>query len=94
MLRGSPPLARGVRKYLTTGDNLQGITPACAGSTHCVMAGYESYEDHPRLRGEYSFYQSVLLVVPGSPPLARGVLASIPPIGGGGVDHPRLRGEY
>ena len=71
---GSPPLARGVRVYPSPYESPIGITPACAGSTGFRSDRWKMIRDHPRLRGEYSMYPAMLLLMQGSPPLARGVL--------------------
>ena len=53
------------------------ITPACAGSTNLVLPITLEYQDHPRLRGEYSSLLQNERVTLGSPPLARGVQYSL-----------------
>ena len=52
-VRGSPPLARGIRimRYIVV--IWVGITPACAGNTIISYRSSRSFRDHPRLRGEY-----------------------------------------
>ncbi len=68
---GSPPLAR--EKLIEPGPlELQlGITPACAGKTVICICPPLVVEDHPRLRGKNRLAVSVLLIIKGSPPLAR-----------------------
>ena len=51
---GSPPLARGVPIRTTFFDEVNGITPACAGSTTFGDQRKSKGKDHPRLRGEYT----------------------------------------
>ena len=50
---GSPPLARGIRDFLSCCVVLCGITPACAGNTVDKCIDCDFLRDHPRLRGEY-----------------------------------------
>ena len=70
---GSPPLARGIRKYCREMGYTHGITPACAGNTQNLTLGEAIDRDHPRLRGEYFYCESLRMEVVGSPPLARGI---------------------
>ena len=70
---GSPPLARGVQHAILVQAVSDRITPACAGSTTHDCIVQMGKEDHPRLRGEYSFAALQLQCPLGSPPLARGV---------------------
>ena len=72
--QGSPPLARGILHLCYSNTNLSGITPACAGNTFLERLSILLRWDHPRLRGEYLPVQFHLLVILGSPPLARGIL--------------------
>ena len=53
-LQGSPPLARGVHHEDAEKRRIQGITPACAGSTLYDLFHSKPGRDHPRLRGEYT----------------------------------------
>ena len=71
--QGSPPLARGVPEFKLWADAKHGITPACAGSTHCKPRLSVILWDHPRLRGEYALRLVTVPLNQGSPPLARGV---------------------
>ncbi len=68
---GSPPLAREQPVFNFSCQRKNGITPACAGTTHGVLYGRVAYRDHPRLRGNNHFSIFLLPVLPGSPPLAR-----------------------
>ena len=68
------PLARGLR-YL--GSRLQGrggIIPARAGFTNQENPSSPPRRDHPRSRGVYTFRPPSPLSIPGSSPLARGLL--------------------
>ncbi len=51
---GSPPPARGARWWRWSDEALQGITPACAGSTSRSCCRTRAAGDHPRLRGEHT----------------------------------------
>jgi len=51
---GSPPPARGAQLCPTPFVIVDGITPACAGSTRAHGGGRCRGEDHPRLRGEHA----------------------------------------
>ena len=77
MIEGSPPLARGT---VATGQKLEyndGITPACAGNRRQQLNIAIEGGDHPRLRGEQTFEPATTTRSLGSPPLARGTVASI-----------------
>ena len=76
-VKGSPPLARGVRYFCYSKCRFNRITPACAGSTFHHTILHADIKDHPRLRGEYLWFNNVADERLGSPPLARGVLKSI-----------------
>ena len=69
---GSPPLARG-KEYRIYQPGMAGrITPACAGKRFKLKITRKTQKDHPRLRGEKLLVRLLLLVIVGSPPLARG----------------------
>ena len=70
---GSPPLARGIQSASSCAVNADGITPACAGNTLCVIKAVSVAWDHPRLRGEYGNIAGKWDTRMGSPPLARGI---------------------
>ena len=69
---GSSPLARGAQHAVGDAARLDGIIPACAGSTASSADVTFSRRDHPRLRGEHSFQASLRACPAGSSPLARG----------------------
>ena len=72
-LRGSSPLARGLRRH-RRGAHLEGrIIPARAGFTGQLRVGRDSVRDHPRSRGVYSLVGSLADAGLGSSPLARGL---------------------
>ena len=91
---GSPPLARGIQLWRQPSNLESGITPACAGNTLLLRTNETSSWDHPRLRGEYIRAMFPPISVPGSPPLARGILGERLQTFEICKDHPRLRGEY
>ena len=54
-----------------------GITPAYAGNTSAPLNFWHFNWDHPRLRGEHTYYHICRKGRQGSPPPTRGTLASI-----------------
>ena len=70
--QGSPPLARGTVCVVSCCVGDGGITPACAGNRSRWRLGRADAEDHPRLRGEQSWFGDEVTPAQGSPPLARG----------------------
>ena len=70
---GSPPLAWGIHLGQNCGKYLHRITPTCVGNTVNQLVERETGEDHPHLRGEYTFGRSIPSVKRGSPPLAWGI---------------------
>ena len=72
-IRGSSPLARGLRR--PGGDRLvpDGIIPARAGFTTGRPVSPTTTRDHPRSRGVYSDSPSTTPATSGSSPLARGL---------------------
>ena len=71
---GSPPLARGIRRWKKEKHCATRITPACAGNTFITKYCVDRLGDHPRLRGEYADHPVKTRQSEGSPPLARGIL--------------------
>ena len=51
---------------------LEGIIPACAGSTTTDSMCLRTNRDHPRMRGEHLFMIALMVVLLGSSPHARG----------------------
>ena len=71
---GSSPHARGALVVWYLELALDGIIPACAGSTlHRVDANL-SHQDHPRMRGEHTTKDTMSNCELGSSPHARGAL--------------------
>ena len=69
---GSPPRARGKDIELVHPDVVVRITPACAGKRYGKRGRLKIYQDHPRVRGEKSFFRVEVSQLWGSPPRARG----------------------
>ena len=72
--RGSSPLARGLRRNGEIYGDCGGIIPARAGFTDDGLVGRFLARDHPRSRGVYTGHAMSAQRVPGSSPLARGLL--------------------
>ena len=70
---GSSPLARGLPVLIGRHDGQDGIIPARAGFTHCMLRSSHFVADHPRSRGVYFQCSSRGLGGDGSSPLARGL---------------------
>ena len=51
--RGSAPRVRGIRPLRRVDGQGEGISPACAGNTGAVRSPPVSFEDQPRVCGEY-----------------------------------------
>ena len=52
IVEGSPPHARGRRRWEFCWILSRRITPACAGKTTSASIPGAMYSDHPRMRGE------------------------------------------
>ena len=74
-IRGSSPLARGLRGCGCYGPGGGRIIPARAGFTLPRMMAGPTMRDHPRSRGVYCDLVPLSDGVPGSSPLARGLRA-------------------
>ena len=74
IIMGSPPRARGTAACHAAHACGAGITPACAGNSGCSADVTPGRWDHPRLRGEQPCKSIGILLVTGSPPLARGTV--------------------
>ena len=71
---GSPPHVRGIPKEVRKVDNIDGITPACAGNTSPKKTRANANGDHPRMCGEYRLGLCHIDPQGGSPPHVRGIL--------------------
>ena len=71
---GSSPLARGLPFSYEPSSRRTGIIPARAGFTRGSCRTRSSRRDHPRSRGVYPSADVLAAEVPGSSPLARGLL--------------------
>ena len=69
---GSSPHARGALDRRVALHIVQGIIPACAGSTHRPKSNQAVNRDHPRMRGEHSSQTTKEREASGSSPHARG----------------------
>ena len=74
--RGSSPLARGLPGPGKPEWCWSGIIPARAGFTPAASGRCASAWDHPRSRGVYLSMLTTVVHLPGSSPLARGLLIS------------------
>ena len=70
--RGSSPHVRGAQNLLPIMQDLDGIIPACAGSTTGVAASAKVTRDHPRMCGEHGRLATMPCRSPGSSPHVRG----------------------
>ena len=70
---GSPPLVRGLLFLIVASSPLTRITPACAGTTIFSPFFFSSFQDHPRLCGDYPAVKFTKTIIQGSPPLVRGL---------------------
>ncbi len=77
-MEGSPPLTRGIRAGLICYLSHLRFTPAHAGNTKAGCQDSITAGVHPRSRGEYVFLDASMASRRGSPPLTRGILASVP----------------
>ena len=91
---GSSPLARGLQHRVQPVLLHPRIIPARAGFTSRRDGHLHGAQDHPRSRGVYVPAWLSLHTVPGSSPLARGLLRGLQDIRRCRVDHPRSRGVY
>ena len=73
--RGSSPHVRGAQNLLPIMQDLDGIIPACAGSTTGVAASAKVTRDHPRMCGEHGRLATMPCRSPGSSPHVRGARA-------------------
>ena len=73
---GSPPRARGHRRESSGGHAGRGLTPACAGTSALPRSTASASRAHPRVRGDVAQRMVDRLGGEGSPPRARGRLAT------------------
>ena len=69
---GSPPHVRGPQGVHPDMSKFWGITPACAGTTVCLVLGLLVFRDHPRMCGDHYYNNIACFPSPGSPPHVRG----------------------
>ena len=70
---GSPPLTWGIRGLIMISAWEGRITPTYVGNTWCWNSKWNSWKDHPHLRGEYLMAQLAANPPVGSPPLTWGI---------------------
>ena len=75
---GSPPRVRGKRRWDSTRDTEQRITPACAGKTDQTEGVGRDRPDHPRVCGENRQLRYLSDPCKGSPPRMRGKRSTFP----------------
>ena len=69
---GSSPHVRGALVFGNGGVDVDGIIPACTGSTSTPAPRRTTSRDHPRMYGEHSCHSAMICGVPGSSPHVRG----------------------
>ena len=74
---GSSPHARGAPELPEPVGHRHRIIPACAGSTYAHLKKFQTFPDHPRMRGEHHVDYSSPSASAGSSPHARGARALI-----------------
>ena len=72
--QGSPPHVRGPPIFSFIPFSIQGITPACAGTTSSTLIFCVHDRDHPRMCGDHSTIINPFSNNMGSPPHVRGPL--------------------
>ena len=77
-IRGSSPLARGTRAWMTRNESRARLIPARAGNTVRDGVHLGSGSAHPRSRGEHHHLQGLSGALVGSSPLARGTQSLSP----------------
>ena len=70
--RGSSPHVRGAQNLLPIMQDLDGIIPACAGSTCARLSARLEHGDHPRMCGEHRSIVGIGVACQGSSPHVRG----------------------
>ena len=76
-MEGSPPLTRGIHSYMAGICYRVRFTPAHAGNTNHPAQWFTRLWVHPRSRGEYVIPARLAIRMIGSPPLTRGIPATI-----------------
>ncbi len=69
---GSPPHVRGPPPAKMITKKMEGITPACAGTTYYGTVDEDGDGDHPRMCGDHYRHYCQHSPLPGSPPHVRG----------------------
>ena len=92
--RGSSPHVRGAQNLLPIMQDLDGIIPACAGSTCARLSARLEHGDHPRMCGEHTKELAIGECTVGSSPHVRGARHSSHGYARFNRDHPRMCGEH
>ena len=93
-VQGSSPHVRGARHAIFVEFELDGIIPACAGSTTGSPGRAHSRRDHPRMCGEHTKELAIGECTVGSSPHVRGARHSSHGYARFNRDHPRMCGEH
>ena len=72
MAEGSSPHVRGALRVAVLCKKIDGIIPACAGSTPCCFLRWRLRWDHPRMCGEHISRRRTFSISQGSSPHVRG----------------------
>ena len=91
---GSSPHVRGAQNLLPIMQDLDGIIPACAGSTCARLSARLEHGDHPRMCGEHVRRQSVRQLLTGIIPACAGSTQTHRLHDQPRRDHPRMCGEH
>ena len=74
---GSSPHVRGAQNLLPIMQDLDGIIPACAGSTCARLSARLEHGDHPRMCGEHRISVNTVSSSAGSSPHVRGARSAL-----------------
>ena len=91
---GSSPHTRGAQAVLDEAYGSSGIIPAYAGSTPASPTPAPSRQDHPRIRGEHSWFSPSIRIFGWIIPAYAGSTSNRNPRKYQPPDHPRIRGEH
>ena len=92
--QGSSPHVRGAPSLVVLPIPLQGIIPACAGSTRSPSASPHSCRDHPRMCGEHRGELKAARAERGIIPACAGSTGTSDSTRTPVWDHPRMCGEH
>ena len=92
--RGSSPHVRGAQNLLPIMQDLDGIIPACAGSTCARLSARLEHGDHPRMCGEHLVAVDLNIDGSGIIPACAGSTTDPSIDSSPNWDHPRMCGEH